>query len=99
MKTETLRLKVGKALKRMLKMNYNIMLLDMAVYPHYVGWTFAVSFRHDPNKNWNPKIIMYSDVSKKLIVSDKYNDPNPTEIDAQTVLLYSPEDKPPKTTA
>jgi hypothetical protein len=83
----------------MITINYNIHLLDMAISPNYVGWSFAVSFKNDPNKNWNPKIVMYSDITKKLIVSERLGDTNPTEIDAETVLLYSPVCKPPDKSA
>jgi hypothetical protein len=88
-KNESYRLRVAKAMINMLKVNYHIFLLDMAIFPNYVGWSFAVSFRNDPHSNWQPKLILYSDATKKLIVSDRFDDPRPTEIDAETVLSYS----------
>ena len=78
-----------RALKTILGLNYRYRSLDLVITPSRVEWYLAVQFRRDPKRKWHPRIIVYYPQPKRVAILTELNDPEPTWVAADTIMVMS----------
>lgn len=82
-------LQIHKALKVILGINYNFKWLDADISPKVVNWYAAVQFRNDVKKSWYPRVISFYADAQKVAVRTSLNDPEPTYVSAETIMVMA----------
>jgi hypothetical protein len=77
---------IHRALKKVLKMTYNTVLIDFTLEPDRVEWFYAGQFKHDPSMQWHPRIISYYPRAGKIAIRTVIGDPEPLYVNAEVLL-------------
>jgi hypothetical protein len=82
-------LEIHKALKTIIRINYNYRWLDVDISPKCVNWYAAVQFRNDPKKNWMPRVFSFYQEAQKVAVKCSLDDSQPTYVNAETIMVMA----------
>ena len=91
---------VHRALKKVLKRNYDHYFLNVYICPERTEWYSAIRFRNDAERKWHPRITVFYPATNKVAVLDRLGD-TPLWVDAATIITMAetaaqPKDGPPK---
>lgn len=82
-------LEMWKALKTVLRINYNLRHLDTYISSLKVEWYLAVQFKRDPSKTWHPRIVVYLPHHGRVGIFVHSYDLEPTWVAASTVMAMA----------
>lgn len=83
------RRQIGKALLKILKINFNPYWLGLTISPHMVTWEYAIQFRNDVKKNWHPRVIHYFVKEHSVSFHNGYQDRDATYVGGDTILTMA----------
>lgn len=82
-------LDIHRALKTVLSINYYFKWLDAEISPLCTTWYTAVRFRNDKENKWHPRVTRFYPGAQKVSVHCSIADPEPTWIEAETLVLMA----------
>jgi hypothetical protein len=83
---------VNRALKTVLKMNYNFIPVgppSIVITPEKVEWYLAVQFRNDPKKQWHPRILIYFPKKEHIVILNQIGDIFPVKLKLETLMTMA----------
>lgn len=91
---------VQRAVRKILKINFNPIFLGLTITPVDVTWEYALQFKNDDKKNWHPKVVRLHRQEDTVSIRNGYLDTNATYVGAATILTMAENNVtvPPETT-